>query len=259
MKNLKMIYSLLVVLVAGLFASCTADPYTPGEVPVGPQVCFSNQNATLYEVAGEGDGDIQNVLLTRINTEKALDVYVIADAGENASMFSIPDKVTFAAGEKEAYLAIDVNSAKMEEDKTYSVSLLLADEKQGTPYGDSSFTVKFKLFPWEAVKTDEAEFGKFRGGDALTALYDVENALAEIDVKIYKHKSKEGIYMVQDPWAKMIVPVLGIESEEAIEDTGFKHTATNLIINCVDPTKCYIEKQNLGLTISQVELMVSSD
>ncbi|MBO5961865.1 MAG: hypothetical protein J6Q01_01820, partial [Alistipes sp.] len=176
-----------------------------------------------------------------------------------ASMFSIPDKVTFAAGEKEAYLAIDVNSAKMEEDKTYSVSLLLADEKQGTPYGDSSFTVKFKLFPWEAVKTDEAEFGKFRGGDALTALYDVENALAEIDVKIYKHKSKEGIYMVQDPWAKMIVPVLGIESEDAIEDAGFKHTATNLIINCVDHTKCYIEKQNLGLTISQGELMVSSD
>jgi hypothetical protein len=57
MKNLKMIYSLLVVLVAGLFASCTTDPYTPGEVPVGPQVCFSNQNATLYEVAGEGEGD----------------------------------------------------------------------------------------------------------------------------------------------------------------------------------------------------------
>ena len=259
MKNLKMIYSLLVVLVAGLFASCTTDPYTPGEVPVGPQVCFSNQNATLYEVAGEGDGDIQKVLLTRINTEKALDVYVIADAGENDSMFSIADKVTFAAGEKEAYLAIDVNSAQMEEDKTYSVSLLLADEKQGTPYGDSSFTVKFKLFPWEAVKTDEAEFGKFRGGDALTALYDVENALAEIDVKIYKHKSKTGVYMVQDPWAKMIVPVLGIESEEAVEAAGFKHTATNLVINCVDPTKCYIEKQNMGLTISYGELMISSD
>ena len=134
MKNLKMIYSLLVVVVAGLFASCTADPYTPGEVPEGPQVCFSNENKTVLEVAGEGDGDIQNILLTRVVAEEALDVYVIADAGENASMFSIPDKVTFAAGEKEAYLAIDVNSAKMEEDKEYAVSLLLADEKQGTPY-----------------------------------------------------------------------------------------------------------------------------
>ena len=259
MKNLKMIYSLLVVLVTGLFASCTNDPYTPGDVPVGPQVCFSNQNATLYEVAGEGDGDVQQVLLTRIVADKALDVYVIADTGENASMFSIPDKVTFAAGEKEAYLTIDVNSAQMEEDKTYSVSLLLADEKQGTPYGDSSFAVKFKLFPWEVVKTEEVETGKFRGGDALTALYDVENAFAEIDVTIYKHKSKEGMYMVKDPWAKMIVPVLGIESEDAVEAAGFKHTATNLVINCVDPNKCYIEKQNLGLTISYGELMISSD
>ena len=118
MKNLKMIYSLLVVVVAGLFASCTTDhPYTPGEVPAGPQVCFSNENKTVLEVAGEGDGDIQKILLTRVVAEEALDVYVIADAGENASMFSIPDKVTFAAGEKEAYLAIDVDSSKMEEDK----------------------------------------------------------------------------------------------------------------------------------------------
>ena len=254
MKNLKMIYSLMVVLVAGLFASCTTDPYTPGEVPAGPQVCFSNQNATVLEVAGEGDGDIQNILLTRIVAEEALDVYVIADAGENASMFSIPEKVTFAAGETEAYLAIDVNSTKMEEGKSYSVSLLLADEKQGTPYGDSSFTIKFKLFPWALIDTDNnketTEYGKLRGGDALTSLFDVESIDAEIDVKVYKHKSKEGMYMVEDPWAKMIVPVLGIESEEAIADAGFKHTATNLVINCVDPTMCYIEKQATGLTYS---------
>ena len=260
MKNLKMIYSLLIVLVAGLFASCTTDPYTPGEVPAGPQVCFSNQNATVLEVAGEGDGDVQQILLTRIVADEALDVYVIADAGENASMFSIQDKVTFAKGETEAYLAIDVNSAQMEEDKEYAVSLLLADEKQGTPYGDSGFTVKFKLFPWEIVKTEEAETGKFRGGDALTALFDVENVTAEIDVKIYEHKSKKGVYMVQDPWAKMIVPVLGIESEEAVEDAGFKHTATNLVINCVDPKKCYIEKQNLGLAYkSYGDMMIASD
>ena len=265
MKNLKMIYSLLVVLVAGLFASCTADPYTPGEVPAGPQVCFSNQNPTVLEVAGEGDGDIQNILLTRIVAEEALDVYVIADAGENASMFSIPEKVTFAVGETEANLAIDVNSTLMEEDKTYSVSLLLADEKQGTPYGDSNFTVKFKLFPWEILKVEDAEedevvYGKLRGGDALTALFEAENLSAEIDVNIYQHKSKEGMYMVENPWAKMIVPVLGIESEEAISEAGFKHTATNLVINCVDPTKCYIEKQATGLTYSSYgDLLIASD
>ena len=264
MKNLKMIYSLLVVLVAGLFASCTTDPYTPGEVPSGPQVCFSNQNAAILEVAGEGDGDIQNIILTRIVADEALEVYVIADAGENASMFSIPEKVTFAAGETVANLAIDVDSALMEEDKIYSVSLLLADEKQGTPYGDSSFTAKFKLFPWTLIDTDNdketTEYGKLRGGDALTGLFDAENVLSEIDVTIYKHKKTNGLYMVENPWAKMIVPVLGIESEEAIADAGFKHTATNLVINCVDPTKCYIEKQATGLTYSSYgDMLIASD
>ena len=259
MKNLKMIYSLLVVLVAGLFMSCNKDPYTPGEVPAGPQVCFSNQNSTLFEVAGEGDGDVQNILLTRIVTDKALDVYVIADAGENASMFEIPEKVTFAAGEGEAHLAIKVNSAKMEEDKTYPVSLLLADEKQGTPYGDSSWTVNFKLFPWDLLKTEEVETGKLRGGDALTGLFDVETVEAEIDVKIYKHRKTNGLYMVSDPWAKMVVPTLGIESEEAIGDAGFKHTAANFVINCVDPTKCYIEKQSTGLAYSSYgDMMIAS-
>ena len=260
MKNLRMIYSLLVVLVAGLFGACTNDPYTPGEVPEGPQVCFSNENATTLEIAGDDDA-VQKILLTRIVADKALDVYVLSDAGENAALFEIADKVTFAAGEKEAYLEVKVKDVKaLKEDTLYPVSFILADEKQGTPYGDSSFTVNFKLFPWELIKTEEVETGKFRGGDALTALFDVESVTAEIDVKIYEHKSKKGVYMVQDPWAKMIVPVLGIESEEAVEAAGFKHTATNLVINCVDPTKCYIEKQNLGLAYkSYGDMMIASD
>ncbi len=259
MKNLRKIYSLLVVLAAGLFGACANDPYTPGEVPAGPQVCFSNENAATVEIADEKDA-VQKVLLTRIVADKALDVYVIADAGENANLFEIADKASFAAGAKEAYLEVKVKDVKaLKEDTLYPVSFLLADEKQGTPYGNSSLTVNYKLFPWTVVETEEAEYGKFRGGDALSALYEVATALAEIDVTIYKHNTTKGLYMVKDPWAKMIVPTLGIESEEAIEDAGFKHTATNLVINCVDPTKCYIEKQNLGLTISQGELMISSD
>ena len=259
MKNLKMIYSLLVVLVAGLFGACAGDPYTPGEVPAGPQVCFSNENATTLEIAGEADA-VQKVLLTRIVADKALDVYILSDAGENKDLFEIADKVSFAEGEKEAYLTVKVkNVAAMKENVLYPISFLLADEKQGTPYGNTSLTVNFKLFPWTVLSTDEAEFGKFRGGDALTALYNVETVLAEIDVTVYKHNTVAGMYMVKDPWAKMIVPTLGIESEDAVEDAGFKHTATNLVINCVDPTKCYIEQQNLGLTISQGELMISSD
>ena len=103
MKNLKLIYSLLVVVATSLFVACATDPYTPGEVPAGPQVCFSNDNPEILEVSGEPKDNVQKVLLTRIVTDKALDVLVIADAGENKELFTLPDKVTFAEGASEAY------------------------------------------------------------------------------------------------------------------------------------------------------------
>lgn len=262
MKNLKMIYSLLIVVVTSLFVACTTDnTYTPGEVPEGPQVSFSNQNAEILEVAGDTD-NVKGIILTRIETEKALDVYIIADAGENKALFTCPDKVTFAAGEDTALYNITADAAKLEENKVYEISLLLADEKQGTPYGDSAFTAKIKLFPWDLVKgADNEETGRFRGGDAFSALFEIETATVEIDVNIYKHKSTNGLYMVKNPWLKMVVPTLGLESEEAaIISGGFTQTVTDLVINCVDPTKCYIEKQNMGLAYGSAgDLMIASD
>ena len=262
MKNLKMIYSLLIVVVTSLFVACTTDnTYTPGEVPEGPQVSFSNQNAEILEVAGDTD-NVKDIILTRIETENALDVYIIADAGENKALFTCPDKVTFAAGEDTALYNITADAAKLEENKVYEISLLLADEKQGTPYGDSAFTAKIKLFPWDLVKgADDEETGRFRGGDAFSALFEIETATAEIDVNIYKHKSTKGLYMVKNPWLKMVVPTLGLESEEAaVISGGFTQTVTDLVINCVDPTKCYIEKQDMGLAYGSAgDLMIASD
>ncbi|MBR1961460.1 MAG: hypothetical protein IKA26_00705 [Alistipes sp.] len=266
MKNLKMIYSLLVVVVTGLFVACTTDTtYTPGEVPAGPQVSFSNDtndNPEFLEVSGEADDNVKKVALTRMVTDSALDVYIIADAGDNAALFTLPDKVTFAEGESKAYYEITVDGAKLEENKVYEVSLLLADEKQGTPYGNGAFTAKIKLFPWDLIATEDGiEEGKFRGGDALSALFEVETTSAEISVKVYEHKTQKGVYMVKDPWLKMIVPTLGIESEEAATITeGFTHTVTDLIINCTNKEKCYIEKQNMGVGYSSAgDLMIASD
>ena len=123
MKNLKMIYSMLVVVVTSLFVACTADTtYTPGEVPAGPQVSFSNDvndNPEFLEVAGATD-NVKKVVLNRIVTDEALDVYIIADAGDNAALFILPDKVTFAAGESKAYYEITVNDySQLEENKTW--------------------------------------------------------------------------------------------------------------------------------------------
>lgn len=261
MKNLKMIYSLLVVVATSLFMACATDPYTPGEVPAGPQVSFSNENITSLDLSGEPGDEVQKIVLTRMVTKGALEVAILANAGDNKDLFTIPESVTFADGESVAELPITINIAAFEEDKEYAVSLLLADDTQGTPYGNSSWNVTFKLFPWELIKTETVETGQFRGGDAFTGAFEVESALAEVDVKVYKHKSRAGMYLVEDPWIKVMAPTFGYESEEAVLEDGVAHTTAHLVINCVDPEKCYIEEQTMGVNLGgQIgELKISSD
>ncbi len=252
MKNLKLIYSLLTMLVAGLFASCTNDnAYTPGSVPAGPQVCFSNHNVTVFNISGEEKDDVQNVILTRMVTDTELEVPIIAQFGDDTNtydetLFEVPASVVFEKGKDVAELAIKANSANMEEGKEYKITLLLGDETQGTPYGEQKWEVAFRLFPWDELKGELSNYGKFCGGDAFTGLdgkkFSVLSYKAEVEVKVYTHKTKAGAYLLYNPWDKMAVPALGAAESE--EDPN---KAKHLVINCENPEKCYIEKQGMGL------------
>jgi hypothetical protein len=268
MKNLKMIYSLLVVLVAGLFGACANDPYTPGEVPVGPQVCISNENYTTFNITGEAGEESPAITFTRIVTDEKLEVRVLSNASSykvseesEELIFSIPENVVFEKGEKTAQLVITVSHPEaLVEDTVYSLNFSIAEDTLTTPYGASEWTLDVKLFPWEVYKNNDAEFGKFRGGDAFTGLYDVETVMAECDVVVYKHKSKEGMYLVYDPWIDVLVPTFGYANKEEAEGE-VAHTTAHLVINCVDPTKCYIEQQKMGIDVggSVGEFMIASD
>ena len=264
MKNLKMIYALLIVLVAGLFASCTADDkYTPGEVPAGPQVCFSIHNATVFDISGEEADDVQKIILTRMVKDKELVVPILVEFGDpdankdeelyDNTLFEVPEAVVFAAGKDIAELAIKADSKRMEEGKEYQMRLLLGDDSQATPYGEQKWDVAFRLFPWDRYKGEFSDYGKFCGGDLFTGkelsnLFSVLSYKAEVDVEVYVHKkdydktTNTGRFLLFNPWDKMAVPALGYA--EAEEDTT---KAKHLIINCMDPDKCYIEHQSTGL------------
>ena len=268
MKNLKLIYSLLVVMAAGLFGACTNDPYTPGAVPAGPQVCFSIKNATVFNISGEAADDVQNVILTRMVTDNELEVPIIVQFGDednsyDNSLFEVPASVVFAAGKDVAELAIKANSGKMEEGKEYKMKFLLADDSQATPYGESSWSVAFRLFPWNRLKGEFSDFGKLCGGDFFTGLesqFSVLSYKAEVEVEVYTHKThfddntKAGRYLVYNPWDKVSAAALG--TAEAEEDaTKAKH----LVINCENPDKCYIEEQVTGLEKGDSEWCIESD
>lgn len=239
-------------MVAGAIVSCTTDnAFTPGEVPAGPQVSFSNKNATVFDISGEEKDDIQNVIVTRIDTKGTLEVPIDCSvAEEHTALFEFPENnaVVFKDGEDTAMFAIKANSAAMEEDKEYPIELAIVRNDQTTPYGDSRWTVAFRLFPWNRIKGELAENAKFRGGDIFSALdgvkFSILSVKAEVEVEAYEHKTKNKVFLLKNPWAKVVVPVLGAAEEEE-EEEGTE--AYHLVIDCTNPDKCYIEKRRMGL------------
>ena len=258
MKNLKLLYSLLVVLGAGLFASCTNDnAYAPGAVPEGPQVSFLMNNPTSIEFSGVEGEEVQRLTLSRYNTDGDILVYILADMPkEDMPLFDIPEFVEFKAGESTAELVMTINHAKFQNDTTYTVGFYI-DETMTTPYGCAEWTVTFALNPWELMTDDKGNpaKGKFRGGAALDYIFNINTDL-EIDVDIYKHKSKPGVYKIADPWTPAIAYGFGYPSiEEALAD-GLSTTNAGLVFDASNPDAVIIEEQSMGIDIGYGEMLV---
>ena len=255
MKNLKLLYSLLVVLGAGLFASCTNDnTFTPGEVPDGPQVYWNTTNSTSIEFTGAVEEANQTLTLSRVVTDEELTIAVIADIAEGAEFFQLPETVTFKQGEATATLHYVVNFEKFENDKKYSILFKIMNNV-ATPYGCSEWSVSYSLNPWELM-TDaagNAAKGKFRGLGFIDAL-DVDTSI-EVDVDIYKHKSTEGMYKIANPWQMSLAILLGYESLEEAEADGLV-ALNDLIIDATDPSAVVVAEQEIGIDIGMGPMFV---
>jgi len=245
MKNLKTLFTALLTLVAGAFVSCTQE-FQPGEVPSGPQVCFNSETEDVALIAIDGEGDKTfDIELNRVVTEGELEVAVLSDCGDNAACFVIPESVVFADGENSAKLTVVVNIDLMDDTKEYPVEFLIPDSKVTTPYGLDKLTVKFKLNPW--VLLNDTKKAKVRVGDALTGFWkDYIDPNMEIEVKAYEHKLQEGVYMFENPWEEIITSCfesLSSVAAAAAEFANVEFTGSNLVINCADPKKVFIEEQ----------------
>lgn len=248
MKNLKMLYIALIALVAGTFGACTTSgEFEAGPQAEGPQVSFAANNPRSIEFTGsEGEGT-QKLTLTRVESKEELSVFVIAEVEKGAeALFAIPEVVTFAAGETSAELVMNIQSTSLENDKEYTVKLYL-DETVTTPYGYSEWQVTFSVNPWELMKDSKGNNvkGKFRGIDLITGLYNFDPSI-EVDVDIYEHKSKKGVYRVANPWIPSIIAALGVSTQAEAEAKGVKFTAANFEIDCSDPNCVWFEMQSTG-------------
>ena len=246
MKKLQILFTALVALVAGAFVSCTQE-FQPGETPSGPQVCFNAETPSVAKIAIEGEGDKTfDIILNRVVTAGSLTVEVLSDCGDNATCFEIPSQVVFEDGKDSAALTVKVNIDLMDDTKSYPVEFLIPDSKITTPYGYDKISVEFKLDPW--IELNKNKKAKIRIGDALSGFWkNYIDPNLEIDVKAYKHKLQENVFMVENPWENVITKgFAGASDAEAAETELAKITFTesNLVFH-VDKTtnKVSIPKQ----------------
>ena len=244
-----MLYIALIALVAGAFGACTNGEFEPGPKVSGPQVSFAPENAKSVDFTGNEAENTQSLTLARVDTKEALTVFVLSEVTKGAeSFFTIPETVSFAAGEATAQLVYTVDQSKLENDTNYTVKFYL-EEEFATPYGYAEWTVNLALNPWELLKDSKGNNakGKFRGAAAFDGFWNgVENLGVDLDVNIYQHKQLKQ-YKIEDPWVLAYTLGLGAEKPEDLSNQ-FSWTNADLIVDFTDPNNVKIPAQSIGIS-----------
>lgn len=228
-----------IVAVAGLLSACTSsDDFEPGPKDSGAQVYFPNTIPSEFNV-GDDESSV-TIPVRRVVTDEALTVNILASIEQGQEgILNIPSSVSFEAGSDLANLVITFDRGKLVDGTEYKASLLLNDEQNLTQYGNYMIDITIIPWPWEELGT-----GKYRDG-WLCGLFD--GNLVELDVTIHKHKSQEGVYMVEEMfgWTFMTEFFGATQSDLSGQ---FSYTPTNITIDCSDPANVKIAKQYTGIT-----------
>lgn len=228
-----------IVAVAGLLSACTSsDDYEPGPKDSGAQVYFPNTIPSEFNV-GDDESSV-TIPVRRVVTDAAMTVNILASIEQGQEgILNIPSSVSFEAGSDLANLVITFNRSTLVDGTEYKASLLLNDEQNLTQYGNYMIDITIIPWPWEELGT-----GKYRDG-WLCGLFD--GNLVELDVTIHKHKSQEGVYMVEEMfgWTFMTEFFGATQSDLSGQ---FSYTPTNITIDCSDPANVKIAKQYTGIT-----------
>lgn len=228
-----------IVAVAGLLSACTSsDDFEPGPKDSGAQVYFPNTIPSEFNV-GDDESSV-TIPVRRVVTDEALTVNILASIEQGQEgILNIPSSVSFEAGSDLANLVITFDRGKLVDGTEYKASLLLNDEQNLTQYGNNMIDITIIPWPWEELGT-----GKYRDG-WLCGLF--EGNLVELDVTIHKHKSQEGVYMVEEMFGWTFMTEFFGATQSQLSGQ-FSYTPTNITIDCSDPANVKIAKQYTGIT-----------
>ena len=228
-----------IVAVAGLLSACTSsDDFEPGPKDSGAQVYFPNTIPSEFNV-GDDESSV-TIPVRRVVTDEALTVNILASIEQGQEgILNIPSSVSFEAGSDLANLVITFDCSALVDGTEYKASLLLNDEQNLTQYGNNMIDITIIPWPWEELGT-----GKYRDG-WLGGFFGEKDV--EIDVTIHKHKSQEGVYMVEEMfgWTFMTEFFGATQSDLSGQ---FSYTPANIVINCANPQAVTIAEQFSGIT-----------
>lgn len=228
-----------IVAVAGLLSACTSsDDFEPGPKDSGAQVYFPNTIPSEFNV-GDDESSV-TIPVRRVVTDAAMTVNILASIEQGQEgILNIPSSVSFEAGSDLANLVITFDRSVLVDGTEYKASLLLNDEQNLTQYGNNMIDITIIPWPWEELGT-----GKYRDG-WLCGLFD--GNLVELDVTIHKHKSQEGVYMVEEMFGWTFMTEFFGATQSQLSGQ-FSYTPTNITIDCSDPANVKIAKQYTGIT-----------
>lgn len=226
-----------IVAVAGLLSACTSnDEFEPGPQNSGAQVYFPNTVASQYDVS-DTESSV-TIPVRRVVTDEAMSMPILAN--DESGIFTIPTSVSFEAGSDLANLVITFDRSALVDGTDYPISLLLNDQENLTDYGNYMLEITITPWPWEELGT-----GKFRD-DWFAPMWQ-NGGNPEIDVTIHKHKSKEGVYMVEEMFGWPYLTEFFGDTQATIESQLVTYQSTNITIDCSDPTKVLMPRQFTGI------------
>jgi len=236
MKTLKYLMMLLFGSLA--FAACSDDDVDrPGGIS-GDGVYFpADFDKTVLIETGQNSVQIP---VMRTSGSEQLTVTVLSDLlPEIASIFTVEESATFAAGQNTAYVNVHFAFSDLEPGTPYELSLMLASDDHLTAYGLSTLDFEILYDPWTKLK-DKALWRD----DVLNGMF--QNGIHETEVDIYESDITKGIYRLENVYsANFVSTMFGIPAQQLA--SNLRHSY--ITVNATDPEKVWIALSDMGLVL----------
>lgn len=191
MKIDKILALSMASLMTVAFTACDSEDESYEWASVsGSQVYFNNSLAKEY-VLSMNESSF-NIPVSRVSDTDAINVPLNVTL-EDGSLFTIPQSVSFAAGQKEASIQVSYDPANIVFDKFETVKISLADAGLTTEWGISEYVFTAGVpAPWVSLgKATVVD-------DYITGFFGVENVAWQVELQ--ENQLYPGYYRLVNPY-----------------------------------------------------------